>query len=88
MEGPALSFALQQSRKCRRVAQPIAFLAKAGAFSQSTHPLRIVIPTGASHPERDGKRSGGTCYFFRLRQSRQCARGDTIVSDVGGVRLR
>jgi hypothetical protein len=29
------------------------------------HPLTIVVPAGAFHPERDGKRSGGTCCFFR-----------------------
>jgi hypothetical protein len=46
-----------------------------GLFARALHPSRIVIPTEASHPERDGKRSGGTCCFFRLRQSRQFARG-------------
>ena len=76
MEGPALSFALQQSRKCRRVAQPIAFLAQAGAFSQNTAALIKNCHPDRSFPSRKGwEAQWRDLLFLSATAIRQFARG-------------
>jgi hypothetical protein len=73
------------------VAQPIAFFAKAGAFSQKHRTLKDRhlkdCHPDRSFPARTGWEAQRRDLLFLLAYSNpNNSRGDTIVSDVGGVR--